>query len=111
MKAARTRRKESLKKVSDDIYISLRYLANIQNKGQHPSLQSFFELMLRYNISVDRFLLDKPAGKNTGRRQLDALLDSMADNCKPGQLVYNTKNEELIIQLVKHVGIRRGVLN
>lgn len=30
-------------------------------------------------------------------------------NCKPGQLVYNTKNKELIIQLVKHVGIRRSV--
>lgn len=30
-------------------------------------------------------------------------------NCKKGQLVYNTKNEELIIQLVKHVGIRRSV--
>lgn len=30
-------------------------------------------------------------------------------NSKPGQLVYNTKNEELIIQLVKHVGIRRSV--
>jgi len=30
-------------------------------------------------------------------------------NCKPGQLVYSTKNEQLIIQLVKHVGIRRSV--
>lgn len=30
-------------------------------------------------------------------------------NCKPGQLVYNTTNEELIIKLVKHVGIRRSV--
>ncbi len=29
--------------------------------------------------------------------------------CKKGQLVYNTKNEELTIQLVKHVGIRRSV--
>jgi hypothetical protein len=30
-------------------------------------------------------------------------------NCKPGQLIYSTKNEQLIIQLVKHVGIRRSV--
>ena len=30
-------------------------------------------------------------------------------NCKSGQLVFNTKNEELVIQLVKHVGIRRGI--
>jgi len=30
-------------------------------------------------------------------------------NCKPGQLIYSTINEQLIIQLVKHVGIRRSV--
>lgn len=64
----------------DEMYISPRYLANIENKGQHPSLQIFFELMLRYNISVDQFLLDTPVGKDTKRRQLDALLDDMSDN-------------------------------
>ena len=60
IKAARTGRKESRKKVSDEMFISPRYLANIENKGQHPSLQIFFELMLRYNISVDQFLLETP---------------------------------------------------
>lgn len=80
IKAARTDRKESRKKVCDEMFISPRYLANIENKGQHPSLQIFFELMLRYNISVDQFLLDKPARKDTKRRQLDALLDDMSDN-------------------------------
>ena len=45
IKAARTGRKESRKKVSDEMFISPRYLANIENKGQHPSLQIFFELM------------------------------------------------------------------
>ena len=74
IKAARTGRKESRKQVSDEMYISPRYLANIENKGQHPSLQIFFELMLRYNISVDQFLLDTPVGKDTKRRQLYALL-------------------------------------
>ena len=80
IKAARTGRKESRKQVSDEMYISPRYLANIENKGQHPSLQIFFELMLRYNISVDQFLLDTPVGKDTKRRQFDALLDDMSDN-------------------------------
>ena len=79
IKAARTGRKESRKQVSDEMYISPRYLANIENKGQHPSLQIFFELMLRYNISVDQFLFDSPARKDTNRRQLDALLDDMSD--------------------------------
>ena len=80
IKAARLGRKESRKKVCDEMYLSPRYLSNIENKGQHPSLQIFFELMLRYNISVDQFLLERPTGKNTQRRQLDALLDDMDDN-------------------------------
>lgn len=60
IKAARKERKESHKKVSDEMYISPRYLANIENNGQHPSLQIFFELMMRYNISVDQFLMEHP---------------------------------------------------
>ena len=39
IKAAREGRKESRKKVGDEMFISPRYLANIENKGQHPSLQ------------------------------------------------------------------------
>lgn len=30
-------------------------------------------------------------------------------NCKEGQFVYSTKNEDVIIELVKHAGIRRGI--
>ena len=78
-KDVRKERKESRKKVSDEMFISPRYLANIENKGQHPSLQIFFELVRRYHISVDQFLLDTPPEKNTQRRQLDELLDEMSD--------------------------------
>ena len=46
------------------MFISPRYLANIENKGQHPSLQNLFELMLRYDISVDQFLFEKPDTKH-----------------------------------------------
>ena len=48
IKAARTERKESRKKVSDEMFISPRYLANIENKGQQPSLQVFYDLVTRY---------------------------------------------------------------
>ena len=54
IKAAREGRKESRKKVGDEMFISPRYLANIENKGQHPSLQIFFDLIQRYHISVMR---------------------------------------------------------
>ena len=91
IKSARLERKESRKKVCDEMYLSPRYLANIENKGQHPSLQIFFELMLRYNISVDQFLLERPTGKNTQRRQLDALLDGMSN--KGIQIIAATAKE------------------
>lgn len=80
IKAARTARKESRKDVSDAMNISPRYLTNIENKGQQPSLQIFYELVTRYNISVDQFFFpNKDAEKSTQRRQLDTLLDSISD--------------------------------
>lgn len=42
IKEARTKRDESRKNVSNDMDISPRYLANIENKGQQPSLQIFY---------------------------------------------------------------------
>ena len=79
IKEARKKRGLTREQVGAMIEIDPRYLTNIENKGQHPSLQIFFELMLRYNISVDQFLLETPPEKNTQRRQLDALLDGMSD--------------------------------
>ncbi len=68
IKAAREGCKESRKKVGDEMFISPRYLANIENKGQHPSLQIFFELIQRYHISVDQFLLETPKGGRSDER-------------------------------------------
>lgn len=80
IKAARTGRDESRKKVSDEMNISPRYLTNIENKGQQPSLQIFYELVTRYHISVDQFFFpDETGEKSTQRRQLDALLDSLSE--------------------------------
>ena len=72
VKKARTERKESRN--------SPRYLANIENKGQHPSVQIFLELMSRYHVSVDQILFgDAEGGKSTASRQLDALVGEMSD--------------------------------
>ena len=72
IKAARTARKESRKDVSDAMNISPRYLTNIENKGQQPSLQIFYELVTRYNISVDQFFFPNRDTENT-------LLDNISD--------------------------------
>ena len=80
IKAARKSRNESRNTVGRELFISPRYLANIENKGQHPSLQVFFDLVTRYHISVDQFFFaDESTEKNTQRRQLDAMLDSMSE--------------------------------
>ncbi len=81
IKAARMERKESRKNVCDDINLSPRYLTNIENNGQPPSLQVLYELVTRYSISVDQFFFpNKDAKKSTQRRQLDALLDKMSED-------------------------------
>ena len=65
VKKARTERKESRNKVGNEMFLSPRYLANIENKGQHPSVQIF--------------LGEEEGGKSTASRQLDALVSEMSD--------------------------------
>lgn len=57
IKVGRTKQKESRNKAADALFISPRYLANIENNGQHPSVQIFLEMMSRYHISVDQMHL------------------------------------------------------
>ena len=81
IKAARMAKKESRKDVSDSMNISPRYLANIENKGQQPSLQIFYELVTRYDISVDQFFFPKKnIGKTSQRLQLNSLLDTLSES-------------------------------
>ena len=81
IKAARMAKKESRKDVSDSMNISPRYLANIENKGQQPSLQIFYELVTRYDISVDQFFFPKKdIEKSSQRLQLDSLLNGLSEN-------------------------------
>ena len=80
IKASRTNQKESRNKAADALFISPRYLANIENKGQHPSVQVFLELVSRYHISVDQILYgNEAADKSTERRQFEILLDELTD--------------------------------
>lgn len=80
IKAARMAKKESRKDVSDAMNISPRYLTNIENRGQQPSLQIFYELVSRYNISVDQFFFGKSMnGKSAQRLQLELLLNEISD--------------------------------
>ena len=80
IKAARKAKGISRNQLADKMNIAPRYIASIENSGQHPSLQIFYELVTLLDVSVDQFFFpDKSAEKDTQRRQLDTLLDSMSE--------------------------------
>lgn len=80
IKAARKAKGYSRNALADELNIAPRYIASIENSGQHPSLQIFYELVTLLDISVDQFFFsNKETDKSTQRRQLDSLLDEVSD--------------------------------
>ena len=80
IKAARNAKGISRNQLADMMNIAPRYIASIENSGQHPSLQIFYELVTILDVSVDEFFFpDKEIEKTTQRRQLESLLDEMND--------------------------------
>ena len=80
IKAARKAKGISRNQLADQMHIAPRYIASIENSGQHPSLQIFYELVTLLDVSVDHFFFpNKETGKSTQRRQLESLLDDMSD--------------------------------
>ena len=80
IKAARKAKGLSRNQLAYKLNIAPRYIASIENSGQHPSLQILYELVTLLDVSVDQFFFpEKTAEKTTQRRQLDSLLDSMSD--------------------------------
>lgn len=80
IKEARKAKGYSRNQLADKMNIAPRYIASIENSGQHPSLQIFYELVTLLDISVDQFFFpSKETEKSSQRRLLDALLDNMND--------------------------------
>lgn len=78
IKEARNAKGMSRNQLADKMNIAPRYIASIENSGQHPSLQIFYELVTILDVSVDQFFFpNREAGKSTQRRQLESLLDGM----------------------------------
>ena len=80
IKAARMKQGMTRDEAAGIIHIDPRYLTNIENKGQHPSLHIFHKIITLFNISVDQFFYPTmPPDVSTRRRQLDNVLDSLDD--------------------------------
>ena len=69
IKAARKERKESRKQVSDEMYISPRYLANIENKGTIPSLPVIIQLIKVCGLPVERYFNPEVMREESAQRQ------------------------------------------
>ena len=81
IKEARLKRGLTREQVGAMIEIDPRYLTNIENKGQHPSIQVLYDLVSLLHVSVDEFFL--PADnlvKSTRRIQVEKHMDNFTDN-------------------------------
>lgn len=80
IKAARMKQGLTREQVGAKIEIDPRYLTNIENKGQHPSLQVLYDLVSLLNVSVDEFFLPSDSlAKSSKRRQLESKIDNFTD--------------------------------
>lgn len=62
------------------MFIIPHVITNIENKGQHPSIQVLYDLVSLLHVSVDEFFL--PANnlvKSTRRLQIEKYMDSFTD--------------------------------
>ena len=80
IKEARKKQGLTREQVGSMIEIDPRYLTNIENKGQHPSLQVLYDLVSLLNVSVDEFFLSSDSlVKSSRRRQLESKIDNFTD--------------------------------
>lgn len=80
IKEARKKQGLTREQVGAMIEIDPRYLTNIENKGQHPSLQVLYDLVSLLNVSVDEFFLpDANLAKSTRRRQLEKQMENFTE--------------------------------
>ncbi|MCU0079026.1 helix-turn-helix transcriptional regulator [Extibacter muris] len=78
IKEARKAKGISRNQLADRLNIAPRYIASIENSGQHPSLQIFYEFVTFLDVSVDQFFFpNAETDKSTQRRQLESLLADM----------------------------------
>jgi len=80
IKEARLQRRMTRNEVAEIIDIDPRYLTNIENKGQHTSLNVLHKLVTFFDLSVDEhfFPTAKPT-TSSRRRRLNKTLDSFDD--------------------------------
>ena len=77
IKQARIQRQWTRNEAAELLHIDPRYLTNIENKGQHTSLDVLHRIAMLFQLSVDEFYFPAASqSKSTRRRQIDNALDT-----------------------------------
>ena len=80
IKAARMKREMTREQLGEILDLAPRYIMSIENNGQHPSFQVFYELATYFHISVDQFFFpESTPEKSSVQRRVERLLDEMDD--------------------------------
>ncbi|MCL1790611.1 MAG: helix-turn-helix domain-containing protein [Peptococcaceae bacterium] len=78
IKTARSYQGITREKLAEMLDLAPRYIMAIENQGQHPSFQVFYELITMFNILVDQYLFpENPELESVQRQNLYSLLDSL----------------------------------
>ena len=48
-----------------------------ENNGQHPSLNSFYQMVTRFNISVDQFFFPADNDESSCKKHIEVMLNSL----------------------------------
>ena len=110
IKAGRTKQKESRNKAADALFISPRYLANIENKGQHPTQR--IGAYLR-KMAIDGYIIyTDTADIKAFTKELSAIgrnINQIAKRINAGGPAYQADMDEIrerldeIWQLQRHI--------
>lgn len=81
VKEARKSKGMTREQLAEQIGLSVRHLAGIENNGWHPRIQVFFQLATLFDISVDQYFYPHSEPKtSTKRRQINATLDKLPES-------------------------------
>ena len=81
-----------------------RSIMYFENRGQHPSLNTFYQIVTLLDISVDQFFYpDRHNSESDCRQHIDRLLNSMDEKMnKPVLFIYRKKKEDKKVSRAKN---------
>ena len=77
LKRAREKSKMTQEQLAYILDRSPRTIMYNENNGQHPSLNSLYQMVTMFDISVDQYFFPSKNAENSCRKHIDVLLNSL----------------------------------